>query len=74
MTKGKPILKQTLGRQDWHDNTILNRDFKEINKTRRLNEMSPIVSKTRKCLRCEKEFLSIGFANRMCHSCSRYGE
>ena len=38
----------------------------EINKARKQVGLPPIVPKLRRCLSCDKEFLSYGANNRMC--------
>lgn len=52
---------------------ISDRMITEINKTRLLEGMGPIPLKKRRCLKCEKEFLSLGYANRICEPCHYYG-
>lgn len=44
---------------------------RNINKARSLVGVEPMVIKTRSCLRCDKEFISYGFSNRMCDSCDQ---
>jgi peptide subunit release factor 1 (eRF1) len=42
------------------------KDLKEINKARKLVGLKPIEPTKRKCLRCDKEFISYGANHRMC--------
>lgn len=44
-------------------------NLSEVNRARRVNGMSEIVPKERKCLRCEKEFMSEDNGHRMCTLC-----
>lgn len=39
---------------------------KEVNKTRKFWGFEPIIPQKRKCLRCEKDFISYGHNHRMC--------
>lgn len=41
------------------------------NRTRKILGLMPVVIRMRDCLRCDKQFKSIGFANRTC-GCSRH--
>lgn len=43
--------------------------IEEINEVREKIGLSPLIQKVRKCLRCEKEFKSLGKQNFMCDLC-----
>ncbi len=43
--------------------------IKDINKARVQLGMLPVVTKPRKCLRCEKVFTSVGVNQRLCANC-----
>ena len=42
----------------------------ELNEFRKLNDLKPLVEKTRNCLNCNKQFRSIKF--RLCNNCRQY--
>ena len=44
----------------------------EINKMRKQLGLSPLKETKRKCLRCEQEFISSSYDNRMCDGCKIY--
>lgn len=46
--------------------------MKDINKLRRKLGLEGIEVKTRRCLKCDKDFRSISFGNRICENCVRY--
>lgn len=41
----------------------------EINEFREEMGLKPLDTKKRNCLRCDKEFLSFGYQNKMCDHC-----
>lgn len=45
-----------------------------LEKFRALVGLKPIKIQERECLRCEREFISEGNANRMCPHCSAYSQ
>jgi tRNA(Ile2) C34 agmatinyltransferase TiaS len=47
----------------------LSEQKRSINRVRKETGMEPLEEKTRKCLRCNREFLSRGKQNRMCSNC-----
>lgn len=63
------MIKRKICQHQYHYDGVR---LKENNKIRKSLGLSPIVPETKKCLRCEKEFISFGKNNRMCGNCSTY--
>lgn len=49
-------------------------EFRVINQDRALLNMPPIICKIKKCMKCNKKFVSEGPQHRKCYSCRFYGK
>ena len=45
--------------------------LRALNEFRKEAGLPDIIVKSRKCLKCEKSFISLGIWNRLCESCTR---
>lgn len=54
--------------------TFETKSITEVNLLREESKLPLLFEKTRDCLRCEKEFKSEGYNNRLCYNCASYAD